>query len=74
MTTQKKDTPAFPPNAGWRDNDHDCRGMTLRQWYAGQALAGMTANPEHNDTDWETIVELSFHAADAMIAAEQVSS
>lgn len=39
-----KNTPAFPPNAGWRDNAADCRGLTKREWFAGMALAGALAN------------------------------
>lgn len=34
---------AFPPNAGWRDNDPNQRGMTLLDYFAGQALAGIGA-------------------------------
>lgn len=30
--------PAFPPNAGWRDADINCRGMTLRDYFAAVAL------------------------------------
>lgn len=26
--------PAFPPNAGWRDNDPKCQGMSLRDYAA----------------------------------------
>lgn len=32
--------PAFPRCGGYAD-----RGMSLRQWLAGQALAGLCANP-----------------------------
>lgn len=31
----------FPPNENWQG----CSGMTLRDWFAGQALAGMLASP-----------------------------
>jgi hypothetical protein len=33
--------PAFPPNAGWRDNDPEARGMSLRDYFAGQTLSGL---------------------------------
>lgn len=36
MESEQKNTPAFPPNAGWRDNAADCRGLTKREWFAGQ--------------------------------------
>lgn len=63
--------PAFPPNAGWRDNGPDGRGMTLRQWYAGQALAGLIANPNMCPATLEEInhgASRCFDMADAMIA------
>lgn len=58
-----KDVPAYP----YRDNDGVIhQGMTLRQWYAGQALAVSTA---HNSglTPHERI-QLAIKIADAMIA------
>lgn len=60
----------------------DCRGqggMTLRQWYAGQALAGLCSNPggpfqESPLSGWTIvncdqtqIAEECFRLADAMI-------
>lgn len=56
-----KDTggPAFP---GPFSQD---RGMTLRDWFAGQALAGMLARGTTND-DAEVAVE-AYSLADAML-------
>ena len=65
--------PAEGPSAGQFENP----GMTLRQWYAGQALAGMMANigvvnmlrdksePGLKETGWACMT-----VADALIAAE----
>jgi hypothetical protein len=39
----QKELPAFPISTIDGFTQH---GMTLRQWYAGQALAGIMANPE----------------------------
>lgn len=39
--TPKDGGPAFPPNAGWRDNDPSGYGMTLRDWFAGTAIAAL---------------------------------
>ena len=69
MTDKPQNPPAFPPNAGWRDDDPDCRGMTLRDYFAGQALCGMLANPEMclastNQDD----AAMAYEAADAMLA------
>lgn len=81
--TEKKPTggPAFPQlslESSQRDGHGDliepytavtC-GMTMRQWYAGQALAGFLAgNPEHQPAAKGT-AEVCFNYADAMIAHE----
>ena len=39
--------PAFPvPMVPWQDGfiNVECAGMTVRDWFAGQALAGIMAN------------------------------
>ena len=41
-------------------------GMTLRDWFAGMALAGLLANPSLGDDSAPTY---AFFLADAMIAA-----
>jgi hypothetical protein len=74
-----KSPAAFPRGKyGTADND----GMTLRQYYAGQALVSMGQwTPDDPSTDWGTPeapviqrkAEWAFEMADAMIAAEQVS-
>jgi hypothetical protein len=50
-------------------------GMTLRDWFAGQALAGFAANPRMIDSrspaTLEIVSEWSFEAADAMIKARR---
>ena len=42
-------------------------GLTKHEWYAGQALAGMLADPEVND-EWDVVAKRAFLAADAMLA------
>lgn len=44
-------------------------GMTLRQWYAGQALAGLLAYGGRFRTP-ETLSKEAFRFADAMIEAQ----
>ena len=48
---------------------HD--GMTLRDWYAGQALAGLSANPEFASTSDCKCAEWSYRQADAMLAERE---
>jgi len=47
--------PAFPSHGGIAE-----QGMTLRDWFAGQALAGLA--------------EESYEAADAMLAAREAKA
>ena len=60
--SDKDGGPAFPvPET---DTNYFDGGMTLRQWYAGQALAGIDVNGNRpNDLAKEL-----FRVADAMIA------
>ena len=66
--------PAFPiadvpyPNGNVQ---HGWNGMSLRDWFAGQALAGILAHPETND-DIETAAVFSYAYADAMLRARKV--
>ena len=43
-------------------------GMTLRDWFAGQALAGFLASPNHQGTTLEVDARDAYRVADAMIA------
>ena len=64
--------PAFPVR--WEDMAHSNshHGMTLRDWFAGQALAGLLAtNPI---LTWVDIAEDAYRSADAMIAARKGGS
>jgi hypothetical protein len=43
-------------------------GMTLRDWFAGQALAGFCANPTNTDNQ-TTLADRAHKHADAMLKA-----
>jgi hypothetical protein len=64
---------AFPvPEANRLSDGTYCNeGMTLRDWFAGQALAGMlAANPRHQSdgSPSEHAARASYMMADAMLA------
>lgn len=44
-------------------------GMTLRDWFAGQALAGITGDPSVEDMDQNEIARAAYLYADAMLEA-----
>ena len=65
--------PAFPrPSTVWNLPDgrqtgtEDQTGMSLRDWFAGQALAGMLADPEV-DARTGLIAIAAYQIADAML-------
>jgi hypothetical protein len=72
--------PAFPyiptaqhPNGDteWVERlDEQCTGMTLREYYAGQALVGLLASPKLNvQIENDALARLCAAFADALVAA-----
>jgi hypothetical protein len=61
--------PAFPRTGeGFGNELYDTPGMSLRDWFAGQALIGyLAANPEI-ELSYTTAAARSFAYADAMIS------
>ena len=57
--------PAFPSQNGHYFEP----GMTLRDWFAGQALSTMR-EPEY--TSFEKIAGIAYKTADAMLAARNI--
>ena len=45
------------------------RGITIREWFAGQALAGFCANPACKDVGYKALVVASLGMASAMVEA-----
>lgn len=67
MTDYNNGGPAFPVAAKYAHNE----GMTLRDWFAGQALAGYFAYKwaEHQNTATIDTANYFYQMADAMLAA-----
>lgn len=65
--------PAFPqpwhPDMGWAPRESPA-GMSLRDWFAGQALAGMLAKDDN--LTYEQAAQFAYCQADAMIAAREL--
>jgi hypothetical protein len=63
--------PSFPAPAGVAHITD--QGMTLRDWFAGQALAGLLACGEaHNEHTSSVTTAASYKMADAMLKAREV--
>jgi hypothetical protein len=45
-------------------------GLTMLDWFAGQALAGLNANADHSCRNHMFIAELAYNDAEAMLAAQ----
>lgn len=85
--TQPDNPPAFPQTGvvnpvshgnAWASEPHP--GMTLRDWFAGQALAGIITAPDQWTADrdasapiqtWGDLASASYQAADAMLRARE---
>lgn len=65
--------PAFPTTYIEVEYGSSYGGMTLRDYFAGQALAGMLANSSARGA-WATYAEHSYAQADAMISAREGKS
>lgn len=67
--------PAFPisiPGCG----DNGAGGMTLRDWFAAQAMSTMINKCEDQDGGWDniTVAVGCYHLADAMLVARKSTS
>ena len=59
--------PAFPQSTTIGAVSETVGGMTLRDWFAGQALSGLLSSD--GSTSWERYAASAYKAADAMIQA-----
>ena len=71
MSNQSDGGPAFPRSSGPAQegvNTQAHPGMTLRDWFAGQALAGIMSSDGRPDGD-QNKADWAYDIADAMIEA-----
>ena len=66
--TKDNGGPAFPTTAGQVVYSH---GMSMRDWFAGQALAGIMANSQFSvpKNTHQAFTKVAYALADAMLAA-----
>jgi hypothetical protein len=62
--------PAFPVQALASPGSEVAWGMSLRDWFAGQALVGMLACPDVSG-DRESIAKSAYTYADTMLRARE---
>lgn len=70
---KNKGGPAFPAGYHPEGNSADQYGMSLRDWFAGQALMGIIACPgsEPDDASREGCASLAYEFADAMLSERE---
>jgi len=73
MTDEPENPQAFPSNETFIDGSSYTThlGMTLRDYFAGQALAGMFANPSFDIVSAVTKAMEAFDTADRMLVERE---
>jgi hypothetical protein len=64
--------PAFPTPE--TNSHYSTDGMSLRDYFAGQALPAVYTYHAHNDWTLKNVVERAYQLADAMLAERQKES
>lgn len=78
MSTKNDGGSAFPQVHYWDDGSVTSKGgMSLRDWFAGQALDGILSGPCSREnvpvSEWLDVPEYAYRIADAMLKAREVS-
>lgn len=72
-TEQPQNPPAFPQGEFSYDAWDGREGMTLRDWFAGQALAGIGAQWAMESLSPDELAEASYELAAAMLKARRAT-
>jgi hypothetical protein len=74
MSAPENGGPAFPTAPNTQPGVYVHHGMTLRDWFAGQALATMKLNNSWSDNPlyWEGVARSAYVAADTMLAVRSM--
>ena len=70
----KQNEPAFPmlePSGPEGMYGLQYRGMTMRDWFAGQALTGLLGSPNLIEKSGIVLSEAAFRIADAMLSVRE---
>jgi hypothetical protein len=51
------------------ETKRDLSGMSLRDYFAAKAMQGMSANPYYDDYEFDTVAEMAYAQAEAMLDA-----
>ena len=71
LSTRPDGGPAHPVPMGSQNNQYACAvGLSLRDWFAGQAISGaMTNGDDLEHADWDGCAAYAYQLADAMLKA-----
>jgi hypothetical protein len=73
MSTINNGGPAFPSvGEGFGNPSYSAPGMTLRDWFAGQALASMGIEYTSDRFNLASVSNCAYAYADAMLRAREV--
>ena len=68
---EKHATGVLPVTKNTTNPPIGARGFTLRDWFAGQALSGITSRPDLHMAGWDHASGMAYEYADAMMRARE---
>ncbi len=71
MSIEDNGGPAFPMPFKHGELDHECEGMTLRDYFAAKAMQGFSASHEYYTWSFHKLAQAAYEQADAMLEARK---